>query len=223
MGSCVISIICRAPLIELVVKSRAKQPTRCVSNSVRQYPHTVCFCAESAKIIPLTVHGKSSCSYQSSIVPTTYTTRAALKWVLTQSTLRGQSIPLRYTSRFTSTRVAEEVARPGALLPQAQAQAQQPARDRPSSRSTRHYAVLGAGFAGVATAFHLLQQGSLYNPVHVQIFDPAGACVFFSCWCQSSLTKCTTLHWCTASILFTRVGAAPNIWATWPLVMRMSH
>lgn len=174
MGSCVISIICRAPLIELVVKSRAKQPTRCVSNSVRQYPHTVCFCAESAKIIPLTVHGKSSCSYQSSIVPTTYTTRAALKWVLTQSTLRGQSIPLRYTSRFTSTRVAEEVARPGALLPQAQAQAQQPARDRPSSRSTRHYAVLGAGFAGVATAFHLLQQGSLYNPVHVQIFDPAG-------------------------------------------------
>ncbi len=42
-------------------------------------------------------------------------------------------------------------------------------------RGPRRYAVVGGGLAGVATAYHLLQHGSRTAPVHVHLFDPAGA------------------------------------------------
>jgi len=38
----------------------------------------------------------------------------------------------------------------------------------------RRYAVIGGGFAGVATAYHLLQHCTRESPVHVHLFDPAG-------------------------------------------------
>lgn len=38
----------------------------------------------------------------------------------------------------------------------------------------QRYAVVGAGFAGVAAAWHLMQQGSQVGPTEVHLYDVAG-------------------------------------------------
>ena len=38
----------------------------------------------------------------------------------------------------------------------------------------RRYAVVGAGFAGIAAAWHLMQQGSQVGPTEVHLWDVAG-------------------------------------------------
>ena len=41
----------------------------------------------------------------------------------------------------------------------------------------RRYAVVGAGFAGLAVAYHLLARGSAAQPVSVELLDAAGLAV----------------------------------------------
>ena len=42
----------------------------------------------------------------------------------------------------------------------------------------RRYAVVGAGFAGLAIAYHLLARGNAAQPVSVELLDAAGASIY---------------------------------------------
>jgi len=53
----------------------------------------------------------------------------------------------------------------------------------------RRYAVVGAGFAGLAVAYHLLARGNAQQPVSVELLDAAGAALFASCR-HASLLPC---------------------------------
>lgn len=42
------------------------------------------------------------------------------------------------------------------------------------SPKPKRYAIIGAGFAGVATAWHLLSRSTSYQPIHVEVYDAYG-------------------------------------------------